>query len=50
MNSIDDVRINPARGIAAGALAHSLLDLLDRAGSEIDRDAEMAKTDRKSVV
>src|SRR5579859_3884368 len=44
MDSADELRINPGRGIAAGTLAHSLLDLLDRAGTEIDRDTELAKT------
>jgi len=46
MNSCDElgISINSVRGIAAGALAHSLLDLLDRAGVEIDRDTELAKT------
>lgn len=34
----------PANGLGAGMLAHSLLDLLDHAGTAIDRDAELAKT------
>jgi len=46
MDSVDELRIpvGPNHEIAAGILAHSLLDLLDRAGREIDRDTESAKT------
>ena len=45
MDSADELGgpISPVRGVAAGELAHSLLDLLDRAGTEIDRDTELAK-------
>jgi AraC family transcriptional regulator len=45
MDSVDELEgpIDAVHGIAAGALAHSLLDLLDRVGMEIDRDAESAK-------
>lgn len=44
MDSIEEFRNDSVRGVAAGVLAHSLLDLLDRAGTEIDRDTELAKT------
>lgn len=36
--------IDPANGLGPGMLAHSLLDLLDHAGTAIDRDTELAKT------
>lgn len=35
---------DPVGAIGAGTLAQSLLDLLDRAGTEIDRDIDMAKS------
>jgi AraC-like DNA-binding protein len=46
MDLADELSIpsNPAPGNTPGALVCSLIDLLDRAGTEIDRDTELAKT------